>query len=573
MIGLMALGLTVSSGCYSGLNDLDGADGLSGGDAGEGAGDDAGDDAGEDEGGDDGLGPVDELPAPSTRFSRLTHEQWENTVQDLLYLAEPTGLSSEFRADPFEGGFIFDNNAAALEVDQALWSGYQRAADELALMASTDAAIVDAIAPDTGADEATRARTFVETFGQRAFRRPLTDEQLEIHLELFDRGAGLYEDSAGFAAGVRLVLEAMLQSPHFLYRVERSDEVVDGVIPLDDWEIASRLSYFMWNTMPDDTLVAAAAAGELHTAEQIREHARRMIDSGKAASVVESFHHQLLEVDRFTNAAPSESYYPDAPENIGSLAVEEHQRFLDHVIFGQEGSWRDLLTSTQTFVNEDLAPLYGLEGEFGPDFELTELDPAERRGLFTQIGFLASHATSVHPDPIHRGVFITRHIACHHLAAPPDEIPALPAPDPDQTNREAVEALTEVPGSECVACHSSLINPFGFPFENYDASGAFRSTDNDREIDPTATVLLGDGPVPVNDALDLVEAMAEDEQVHWCYAKHWMEFAMARPYAEADQALLDRLAKGSLDDLSVKDILVEMATSRPFLTRSAEEMQ
>ncbi|MEM9454964.1 MAG: DUF1592 domain-containing protein [Myxococcota bacterium] len=570
IVGALLLGLGASSGCYSGVNGFGRDGGLSGGE-------DAGQEAGESEGDDDddgpaGLGPADEMPAPTTRFFRLTHPQWENTVQDLLQLDEPTGLSSEFRADPFVGGFIFDNNALSLQVDQALWSGYQRAAVEAAEMVAGDPAILAAVAPDTG-DEATRAQEFVRSFGQRAFRRPLTEVEQAEYLALHNSGRDLYEDTTGFAAGVRLVVEGMLQSPHFIYRVENSDETEDGVIPLSDWEIASRLSYFLWNSMPDDALLAAAAADELHTADQVREHTLRLLDDPRAAAVVEVFHHQLLHVEKFLSADPSEAFYPDAPDNLGALAVEEHDLFLEHTIFGQEGSWRDLLTSTETFVNEDLAKLYGLPGVVGDEFELVDLDPNERRGLFTQIGFLVANSTAVNPDPIHRGVFLAQHVACHKIAAPPDDIPAVPAPDETQTNREAVVALTEIEGSDCISCHEPFINPFGFAFEHYDSTGAFRTMDNDKPVDASANVMLSEGPVPVADATELAEAMAADAGVHRCYAQHWMEFAMARPHQEADDPLVDRLADGSLDDLSVKDVLVELTTSRPFLTRATEEMQ
>jgi hypothetical protein len=288
--------------------------------------------------------------------------------------------------------------------------------------------------------------------------------------------------------------------------------------------------------------------------------------------VVERFHHQLLHVDKFASADPSPAFYPDAPENIGLLATEEHVRFLQHTVFEQDGSWRDLLTSTETFVNDELAALYGLPGSFGTELTRVDLDPAQRRGIFTQIGFLAANSTSANPDPIHRGVFLAKRIACHNIAAPPDDIPPVPAPDETQTNREAVEALTEIPGSECVACHSQLINPFGFPFESYDSTGAFRTLDNDKPVDTTSTVMLLDGPVAVTNALDLVDALAADSGVHACYAQHWLEFAMARPHTDVDEPLTTRLATGSLDDLSVKELLVELAVSRPFLTRSPSEM-
>jgi hypothetical protein len=566
---MIVLALGLGSGCYAGVGDFDknGAGGDGGGDGADGA--DGADDDGEPV--DDGLGPADELPAATTRFFRLTHAQWESTVQDLFGLQEPTGLADDFRADPYVGGFVFDNNALSLEVDQALWGGYQRAAVELAEMVASDPSLVAAIAP-AAADEATRAREFITSFGLRAFRRPLTEGEVATHLSIFDQGRTLYDDTNGFEAGVRLVLEATLQSPHFLYRVEDSDEVEGDVIPLDSYEVASRLSYFMWNTMPDAELLAAAAADELRDVEAVRAHALRLLDSPRAQAVVERFHHQLLHVDKFASAAPSPAFYPDAPDNLGMLAMEEHDLFLRHTVFTQGGSWGDLLTSTETFVNAELAALYGLPGNFGSAFTRVDLDPAERRGIFTQIGFLAANSTSVNPDPIHRGVFLAKQIACHTIAAPPDDIPPVPAPDETQTNREAVEALTEIPGSECVACHSQLINPFGFPFEIYDSTGAFRTIDNDKPVDSTATVWLSSGPVPVDSAVDVAEALAADMGVHTCYAKHWLEFAMARPYAEADKPLTERLATGSLDDLGVKELLIELAVSRPFLTRSAEEM-
>ena len=296
-----------------------------------------------------------------------------------------------------------------------------------------------------------------------------------------------------------------------------------------------------------------------------------MLESPRAQAVVERFHHQLLRVDRFASADPSEAFYPDAPDDLGMLAIEEHDRFVQHTVFEQDGSWRDLLTSTETFVNAELATLYGLPGTFGADFTRVDLDPAERRGLFTQIGFLVANSTSANPDPIHRGVFLAKHIVCHPISAPPDNIPPIPAPDETQTNREAIEALTEVEGSECVACHSTLINPFGFPFESYDSTGAFRTIDNDKPVDPTASPLLSTGAVPVTGAVELADALADDAKVHACYAEHWLEFAMARPHTDVDEPLTDRLAQGSLEDLSVKELLIELAVSRPFLTRSAVE--
>lgn len=566
IFGALVLGLSLGSGCYSGVGDSNGGDGgMSGGDAGDSDGDPDG------EGPD--LGPAEEMPAPTTRFFRLTHQQWENTVQDLLGLPQPTGLSSEFRADPFVGGFLFDNNALSLEVDQALWQGYQRAAVEVAQMVVSDPALVASLAPDTG-DEATRRTEFIRSFGRRAFRRPLTDAQVSDFEAIFDGGRTLYEDTAGFEAGMRLTLEAMLQSPMFLYRVEPSEEVDGEIIRLDSFEVASRLSYFLWNSMPDDELLDVAEAGQLGDPAVVEEQARRMLDSHRAVAVVEHFHHQLLEVEKFTLAAPSPAFYPDAPEDLGELAVQEHDLFLQHSVFDQDGSWTDLLTSTQTFVNDDLAAIYGLAGTFNDEFTLVDLPTDQRRGIFTQIGFLVANATSVNPDPIHRGAYLARTIACHTIAAPPDNVPPVPSPEADATNRETVVAHTEAPGTECLGCHKPLINPFGFPFEGYDSTGAFRTIDNGQPVDSATSVIMASGTtVEVNDAVDLAEAMAADASVHSCYLEHWTEFAMGRPYHEADAALIERLSTDSLDDAAIKDLLIEFTKSRPFLTRSTEEMQ
>ncbi|MEX1365542.1 MAG: DUF1592 domain-containing protein, partial [Nannocystaceae bacterium] len=320
-------------------------------------------------------------------------------------------------------------------------------------------------------------------------------------------------------------------------------------------------------------LLAVAEAGQLGDPAVVEEQTRRMLESPKAEQVVERFHHQLLHVDKFTQAAPSAAFYPDAPEDLGQLAVQEHDLFLRHAIFDNDGSWRDLLTSTETFVNDDLARIYGLSGDFGDEFTRVDLPANERRGIFTQVGFLVANATSVHPDPIHRGAYLARTIACHTIAAPPDDITPVPAPDESATNRETVAAHTEAPGSTCMGCHTPLINPFGFPFEGYDSTGAFRTMDNGRPVDAKANVILGDGAVPVEDALDLAEAMAEDSQVHQCYMEHWMEFAMGRPYDEMDAPLVERLSAESLDDVGIKDLLVEFTKSRPFLTRAMQEMQ
>jgi hypothetical protein len=576
---LVYAALLTAAGCYSG-RDGNGQNGGPDGDgtAGDGDGDGDGDgtaddgDGTADDGDDDGVAG-EEDPAPSTRFFRLTHEQWENTVRDLFYLSEHTGFSDNFSPDPKPSGYLFDNNATALQVDQALWSGYQRAAADAAELATADPAIMAAILPPDAGDETARAEQFIREFGRRAYRRPLAEAEVTELMGQWVAAAELYSDEAPFEAGLRFVIEAMLQSPYFLYRVETSTDEVGGVVPLSGFEVAQRLSYFLWNTMPDDTLFDAADAGDLSTAGGVESEALRMLADARASNVMRTFHDQIFDVEHWEGIAPSPTFFPDAPDLLGVAAQTEHRMFVEEMLLNRPGSLHELLTSNETFVNDELAAIYGLEGTYGPDFVLAQLDPAERRGLFTQIGFLAKNATSVNPDPIHRGVFVAKRMACMLIAAPPDNVPLLPDFE-GMTNRQAVEEHTEQEGSTCSACHSTIINPFGFPFENYDAMGAFRTMDGEFTVDPATTVVLDGEPVPVANALALADALAASPSVHECYLQHWIEYANGRPAVEEDDPLIERLGEMSLgEQASVQGLLVELVTSKPFLSRAVEELQ
>jgi hypothetical protein len=557
--------LLLLAGCYSGLDDSAAS---GGGDAD--AGEDAGDDAADDNGNDDGGGSAAEMPTPTTRVFRLTHAQWDNTVRDLFYLAEPLGLAEEFRSDPSIGGFMFDNNSLSLEVDQALWQGYQRSAADVAELVTADTTILDNVLPPDAGDAQARADQFVRELGRRAYRRPLAEDEVTALVAVFDQAPELYDGMDPFLAGVRLAIETMLQSPHFLYRVESSTTVDGDVIPLGSFEMASRMSYFLWDSMPDDELLDAAEADALADAGAIEEHALRLLADPRAVGVVHHFHDQLLEIEKAAAAAPLASVYPNVPATFGESAVEETRRFVDGTILGKAGTVADLFTSNETFVNSDLATIYGLQGEFGDAFVPATLDSAERRGLLTLTAFLAGNATSVNPDPIHRGVFIAKRITCKVIAAPPNGVPPLPPPE-GRSNRQTVEDHTGQ--GTCAGCHTTIINPFGFPYENYDAIGAYRTEDGEFNVDASSSVELDGALVPVANALELAEALSTSPGVHQCYLNHWIEFANGRPFSEGDEPLAVRLAGESIDEgRPIKELLVRLVTSKPFRNRATEEL-
>jgi hypothetical protein len=262
-------------------------------------------------------------------------------------------------------------------------------------------------------------------------------------------------------------------------------------------------------------------------------------------------------------------FFPDVEGDLAEAARTENELFVREV-FASGGAWADVLTSTDTFVNAELARIYGLPGDYPADeFVPASLDAETRRGIFTQVGFLASNATSVNPDPIHRGVFLAERIACIHIGAPPESVPALPAPD-GRTNRETVEEHTEVPG--CATCHQPTINPYGFPFEMYDAIGAYRETDNGFPVDTTAAPLVDGSPVDVNDAVDLADRLAGSASVHECYTQHWVEYAFGRKENMVDEAIIERLGELSLEGASIEELIVALVTSRAFLNRSIDEL-
>ena len=512
------------------------------------------------------------VPAPSARLIRLTHEEWTATVRDLFGLGpDAPAWASAFRIDPNQGGFLFGNQAEALEVDESLHEAYAAAAAAVVshVMPNGDLTRLARWLPADGADEE-RARRFAEAFGLAAHRRPLDAASVDAYLEVYRVGRANALGAPRFAAGIGLMMQAFLRSPLFLYRVELSEQADGELIPLDDWELASRLSYALWGSMPDAGLFALAAEGRLQEPEVLRGEVDRLLADPRAARTVERFHAVLLDFGRYEHINPSRDEFPGVPRNLPALALEESRRVIADAYASEKG-WRDLMDTTETWVNQDLARIYGLDLAIGPEFQKVTLPASERRGVFTHIGWLASHATALQPDPIHRGVYLTDKIACNTLAAPPAMLPPLPPPN-GRTNRQVVADHTES-RPECAACHATLINPYGFAFEAYGATGAIRTVDNGLPVETHAEPLIGSARVPVSGAVELAERLAASEAVHRCYAKHWIEFTFGRRYrSRVDAALAARLGQSSLGGASIRAVLAELVTSPAFTHRSTEEL-
>ncbi len=488
-----------------------------------------------------------------SRLVRLTHEQWEHSVRDLLRLDADPGLSSSFTSDPPNG--TFSNNERALIVTPNLRLDYQLASEELSERIARDPEALARVFPQEDSAE------FISAFGRRAYRRNLTAEELANYQALFDQGASVFESGDARADGAELVIEAFLQSPFFVYRTELGD---DGE-RLSGFEIASKLSFLLRNTTPDDDLLDAAAAGDLDEPEAVVELARRMVDAPEAAAVIARYHGELFGIDRYSSIAKDEELFPEHEERLNAALASAEERFLDD-IFQQGLGLKELLTSTTAYANEELAPLYGAEvtGE-----ELQPIDVgADRPGLFTRLGFLAYNGTLRDPDSIHRGVEINRNILCTELEPPAGVIPALPTIQPDQTNRERVNAHTG-PGTCGEGCHATLINPIGFAFENFDALGQLRDTDNGKPVDTTGAYRFADGLKEFDGAAELMGLIAESPQAHACYARHVAEFVLGRDVERSDDALVDEVQLASWsDEQSIKELLIAVVANPAFGRRS-----
>ena len=508
------------------------------------------------------------LVAAETRLARLSHGQYQHTVQDLLGASDSLDLT--FAPDALNG-FGFDTSSA-LRVDARLGPQYRAMAEALAERAVNDATLFARIVPCAPAAPACRDE-FVRSFGERAFRRPLAAADQLAFRQLFDAGASRYRGKDPFRDGVRLTLEAMLQSPEFLYRTEASAARSSGArAPLDDFEVASRLSYFLFDSMPDRALFEAARAGLLHTPEQVEAAARRMLAEPRVLDKLVAFHEQAWQFERFARISPDPTRYPQAPPGLVQRVRHATRLFVRDVL-QKGGGLEELLTAPYAYADAGLRPLYGAPraapaGEAASGrFARIDFDPRERKGLLMQVGHLAANAYSVSTDPIHRGLFVIRDLLCREVPDPPPGATTTPPPEtarPVVTTRDEVSLVTGQ--SFCPTCHVEINAP-GFAFEGFDAVGQRRERENGVPVDTAATIVLDGRPVAFDGPVQLVDALARSKDAHRCYSRRWLEFAYGRPLAQSDLPTLDSIAESSLP---LADLIVAIVRSPEFLSRAPQ---
>jgi hypothetical protein len=500
------------------------------------------------------------------RMARLSRQQWSNAVRDLLKVTDIAEIEGGVSGDAL---LHFDNEADALFVTEQLRLQLATASEKLASKVVADAATLAALVPpDAPADAAGRGLAFVKAFGRKAFRRPLTEAEVAAHVGLFNRGASLYPGVAAFEAGANLVIQAMLQSPHFLYRTELVAAAPGAAkVPLSDHEVAAKLAFALTNTIPDDELALAADAGALRDPATVLAHAKRLLAGPRGTAGLDNFNLQVYRLGTYDGITRDPVAFPEFTAAAPAAMRREVLQFIGW-IFAQGRGVRDFYTAPVGFVNAALAPLYGLSGTFPADELMqVDLDPTLRSGILTQPGFLSSYSKGNDPDIIHRGVFIATRLLCLELPPPPPAATPLIELEPNMTNRERVEKTTGK-GTCGQSCHGAFLNPPGYAFENYDAVGKFRTMDHGKPVDATDSFTFDGELKTFTNGVEFSHALADAKQTHDCYVKNLQTYLHGRPVTPDEANVIDyyaRLSRAGM--ISLRDLELALVTSESFLNR------
>jgi len=391
---------------------------------------------------------------PRIVLRRLTHSQYNNTVRDLL--GDRSLPANQFPPEDFVNGF--KNQYASQNLSPLLEDAYSGAAEKLARTAFRSGNPHNPVA----CQPSPACRTaFLQSFGFRAFRRPL--DAAELH-----RYETLFQQQPDFLAGAQLVVEAMLQSPNFLFHLEDT-----GNPKWRSYAAASRLSYALWDSMPDDALLAAAGRGELDTPDGVTRAARRLLDDPKAHQALDEFIGQWLRFDRVLTATKERRAFPQFTPETALAMTQEARRFVSDLVWGNR-DFTQLFTAPYGYANGDLARIYGVEPPAN-DFDRVAFPAnSERAGLLGQALFLTLTAKPDETSPTARGLFVREQFLCQHVADPPPGVntnlpPVTEAQPMSNRDRMALHATNKA----CAGCHN-LVDPVGFGFEKFDAIGQRR---------------------------------------------------------------------------------------------------
>jgi hypothetical protein len=509
------------------------------------------------------------IPATS-QVPRLTNQQYDRTVRDLLGV---TGVAAFGGRPP--SAMLAPDQAGSL-TGQA-WDMYVFTSEKIAAQVIADPNLrKNFMACEPTGDGSACLKETIIAFGRRAFRRPLTATDV-ARFEKIVSNRAMFTATGAATEVAEVLLTTFLVSPSFLQRSELAN-TSDGLghFVLSSHEVASRLSFMLWDSTPDAALDQAADAGQLATFAQIRAQAQRMIRDGKARDVVLAFHRAYLRAGpgtAWTTPTRDPVRFPVFNDAVVAAMNAETERLVGAVAFDANGSFQDLFATTLAFVNKDTAPLYGLDPiSYGSALTEVRLDAKQRPGILTRVGFLIAYAHRDSTAPMLRGAFITNAILGMDVPGDPGSNTLPPDVSGLPTNRARAEALTAP--APCGTCHRTYINPPGFVLEAYDALGRWQTAEADTgaAINTVADVSIDGAPVTVRDPGELMAKLAASQSAQRTYARRWVAHAYGRDSHPLDTCVVDRLAADIRQTgFPITDLLVELTQSESFRVRVRDE--
>ena len=496
---------------------------------------------------------------------RLNRAEYNNTIRDLVGIDfQP---ANDFPSDDVGNGF--DNMGEVLTIPPILLEKYLTAAEDVVRKAYADKAARNRIRvhkANDDVDQIEAARRNLRAFANRAFRRPVTDEEIDrifaVMKVAWDNGSSREET---FQVG----LQVILVSPHFLFRVERDPEEDpdeddgDGIRELNDYEIASRLSYFLWSSMPDEELFSLAETKSLHEPDILRQQVARMLQDPKADALVRNFAGQWLQLRDLEQLTPDPEKFAEFDDALRQAMRRETEMFFA-AIMSENRSVLDFLGADFTFVNERLARHYGIDGIQGDEFQQVRLGD-QRRGVLTHGSILLLTSNPTRTSPVKRGKWILDNILDEPALPPPDDVPELDE-DADEIGslRERLEQHRS--NESCAICHRRM-DPLGFGLENFDAIGAWRDRDGKFEIDASGTL---PGDLDFRGPRELMGILIDQKKEEFCrcLTKKLLTYAIGRGLESFDRCAVDKIVEQLSDeDYRFGSLVTAVVMSDPFLLR------
>jgi hypothetical protein len=497
-------------------------------------------------------------PAPGA-FRRLTRYQFRNAVKDVFgYDVNINDLDTD----------SFTANFASLGASTVVTSDRGAEQYNTAIESAVDAIFSDATkrsqfigCTPTGQSNDTCVRGFIQKLGLRAWRRPLQSTELDRFVAL----AASASTTLGSATeGARWATVALFSSPSFLYRPELGAASSTGGLRLTGYETASRLAFLIWNSIPDQMLMDQATAGMLGTADGIRAAATRMLDAAAGRESIGGFAEEYMRLDRIGTQAKDPSLFPEYGTSLQAAMVRDIRDTWASLAFDDQASFYDLFTTTKVVVNADLARLYGIDatGLTSTTFQTKALPAGgPRSGVLAKAGLLSEFANQQSGSPTLRGKFIRESLMCLTIPPPPPGVNTAVVDQPTDvpmTRRQKLQA--HMTNDSCAACHKYM-DPLGFPLENFDAIGKYRTTDNGLPVDPSGDF---DG-VAVADANGLGVAASQSVTVAQCLVRKYYAYAVGHEERDVDGSVLNTLATAfKASGFKMRDLILAAVTNDAF---------